>query len=59
MKSYRVTQNVGRAKHVVSHHNGEKSHPDGSPFFDIEIFTNKKNRDKFTRGLDQQGYTHG
>jgi hypothetical protein len=57
MKLYRVTQNIGRAKHVVSYHNGEKTHPDGSPFFDIAIFSNKKKRGVFIRGLHNTGYT--
>lgn len=49
-------QNVGKAKYVVNHHNGEKKHGDGSPFFDIAIFSTKRKKDRFVRDLRRQGY---
>lgn len=48
--------NVGRAKYVVNFHNGEKKHQDGSDFFDIAIFSNKKKMERFCKELQKQGY---
>lgn len=53
---YNIRHNIGKAKYVVNFHNGEKQHKDGSKFFDIKIFSNKKHRDKFVTSLRQQGY---
>ena len=47
---YRITHNVGKAKYVVSYHIC-KLHEDGSKFFDIAIFSNKKNMNLFVRQL--------
>jgi len=57
MKTYNIRNNIGEAKYVVNHHDGEKTHKDGSKFFDIAIFTNKKNMNKFIGGLKMDGYT--
>ena len=56
VKQLKTIENVGRAKYVVNYHDGNKSHGDGSPFFDIAIFSNKKSRDKFVNELLSQGY---
>lgn len=48
--------NVGRVKYLVNYHNGEKKHKDGSPFYDIKCFRNKKKLNAFTKELDAQGY---
>jgi hypothetical protein len=48
--------NVGRARYVVSFHNGEKKHPDGSPAFDIAIFSNKVEKNRFIKELITKGY---
>lgn len=58
MKSYYIQHNVGRAKYLVSYCTGEKKHPDGSPFWDINIFTNKKYMNQFINQLQNQGYTY-
>ena len=58
-KTFNTMDNVGKCKYVVNHHNGVKAHHDGSPFFDIAIFKNKKKRDKFCKELKGQGYTEG
>ena len=55
-KRFQTTRNVGRAKHVVSFHDGVKVHKDGRPFFDLRIFANQRARDAFCRSLAQQGY---
>ena len=41
-KQYHLQMNIGKAKYVVNHYNGIKTHKDGSPFYDIKIFKNKK-----------------
>lgn len=56
MKTYYTQMNVGNARYVVNFHNGESFHKDGSPFFDIRIFKNKKKMDNFIKDLEQQGY---
>lgn len=50
MMEYRITHNVGKAKYVVSYHIC-KLHEDGSKFFDIAIFSNKKNMNLFVKQL--------
>ena len=47
----RTTENVGKAKYVVTFHEEGKTHKDGSPFHDIRIFTNKRKRDAFIKTL--------
>lgn len=59
MKQYNITQNVGRCKYVVSYHDGNKKHKDGSNFYDISIFTNKKLMNKFVNELIKEGYVYG
>ena len=56
MKTYNVQYGIGSARYVVNFHNGEKTHNDGSPFFDIEIFKNKRKLKSFTSSLKKQGY---
>ena len=57
MKTYTVQENIGRARYVVNFHDGAKRHPDGSPFRDVRIFTNKKAKAQFVRALVADGYT--
>lgn len=57
MKLYHTQHMIGLAKYVVSFHDGEKKHADGSPFFDLRIFANKRKFASFTRSLDKDGYT--
>lgn len=57
MKKYNITQNVGKSKYVVSHHDGVKQHNDGSPFFDIDIFSNKRKMLAFVFLLKSKGYS--
>ncbi len=58
-KTYNLQFNIGSTKYGVNHHDGQKTHPDGSPFFDIATFTNKKKRDAFIKDLRTKGYTEG
>lgn len=55
-KKYNVKYGVGSAKYLVSFHDGLKTHNDGSPFYDIKIFKNKKLLGEFLKSLNEQGY---
>lgn len=55
-KNYKVQHNIGRAKYVLSFHDGKKKHPDGSDFYDIAIFHNKKDLDRALNKLGEEGY---
>ena len=44
------------SKYVVSYHNGEKKNADGSPFYDVMIFSNKKKMNEFIKLLKQNNY---
>jgi hypothetical protein len=59
MKRFHIQYNIGKARYVVSHHDGEKKNRDGSDFFDITIFSNKLNMAKFVSELKDKGYTEG
>lgn len=56
MKRFRITHNVGKVRYLVSYHDGQKKHKDGSDFFDISCFGNKRKMDRFRRDLMKQGY---
>ncbi len=55
-KVYYIQYNVGKAKYVVNFHDGEKTHKDGSPFFDIHISKNKTDLNNFVSDLISKGY---
>ena len=57
MKIYYTMVNVGRVKYVINFHNGLKTHNDGSRFFDVATFKNKKEFLKYESELIKQGYT--
>ena len=48
-KRYNQKDGVGKSKYVISYHDGKKKHKDGSDFFDIQIFRNKKDLAKFVK----------
>lgn len=54
---FSIQYGVGRVKYVVNYHDGKQTHRDGSSFFDIATFSNKRKMDAFVRGLKSQGYT--
>jgi hypothetical protein len=56
MKVFHWHHQIGKAKYVVSYHDGVKKHNDGSPFFDVEICKNKVNLAKFLKKLGEEGY---
>ena len=56
MKRFSIQYGIGHARYVVNYHDGQKKHPDGSDFFDIDIFHNKKAMGKFVKSLHNNGY---
>lgn len=56
MQTFNITQNVGKVKYLVSYHDGEKRHRDGSNFFDITCFKSKVKLNEFINSLVKQGY---
>lgn len=57
MKTFYQQDNIGKAKYTISFHNGIDTHKDGSPFFGIKIFSNKKKLNNFRTELIKDGYT--
>jgi hypothetical protein len=47
---------VGKAKFALSFHDGNKTHGDGSPFYDMRIFKNKKELNEYRQKLHNEGY---
>lgn len=58
-KLFNIMYNVGRAKYVINTHDGVQTYPDGSTFFGIEIFKNKKVFEKRQKELTKEGYAYG
>jgi len=55
-KLYYERMNVGKAKYTVNYHDGVKTHRDGSAFYDLAIFKNKKDLQDFISKLSKEGY---
>lgn len=55
-KNFYLLEKVGKEKYLVYFHEGVKTHQDGSPFYDIQFFSNKKLRNDFCKELKQQGF---
>ena len=55
-KVFYQSQNIGKAKYTVNYHDGVQTHNDGSRFFGIAIFKNKKKLATFLKSLREQGY---
>lgn len=56
MKRFYTQTNIGTVKYLVNYHDGCKKHKDGSSFYDIATFKNKKKLAKFVSGLLKNGY---
>ena len=54
--SFNIMYGVGRSRHIVNYHDGVKTHSDGSPFFDIAIFSNQRKLNAFVSRLRRSGY---
>lgn len=57
-RTYYEQQNIGKCRYVVNYCTGESFHDDGSLFFDIHIFTNKRAKNAFVKQLVSDGYTY-
>ena len=57
-KKFYVNNNVGTIKYAVSFHNGIDTHKDGSPFYGIKTFRNKKKMNLFLKGIEKEGYKY-
>ena len=57
-KRYNLMHNVGTIKYLVSFHNGESLHQDGSDFFNVATFSNKLKLAKFEKELVEKGYVY-
>jgi hypothetical protein len=55
-KRFNQKNNVGSSKYVISYHDGQKKHKDGSDFFDIQIFKNQKDLETFKKALLSKGF---
>lgn len=51
--------NVGSSKYVINSHDGIQKHRDGSDFFDIRLFKNKKKFNAAIKQLEADGYKYG
>jgi hypothetical protein len=57
LKQFSVNAQIGKCKHSISYHNGVDTHKDGSPFFGLFIFKNKKDLIIKIKDLKSLGYT--
>jgi len=55
-KRFRQQDGIGKAKYTISYHDGKQKHKDGSDFFGIQIFKNKKDLEVFRKSLLSKGY---
>jgi hypothetical protein len=55
-KVYYIMYGVGKSRYAVNFHDGIKKHDDGSDFYDIAIFKNKKKMEEFIKELKKKGY---
>src|SRR6056300_1953363 len=55
-KRFRQQDGIGKAKYTISYHDGREKHKDGSDFFGIQIFKNKKDLETFRKSLLSKGY---
>lgn len=55
-KKFNTMYGIGKSKYVVNTHDGVQTHKDGSEFFGIKIFKNKKKFEQCQKELKQQGY---
>ena len=57
MNTYSINPQIGNVKHSISFNKGIKKYKDGSDFFDIATFKNKKDLLKFEKELKKEGLT--
>jgi len=57
-KVYFRMDNIGKVKYTLNFYDGVKKNKDGSNFYDIRTFSNKKKMEKFEQELLKEGYTY-
>jgi hypothetical protein len=57
-KVYYIQNGIGKAKYVINYHDGIQKHKDGSNFYDMRIFHNKKDQARFEQELLKEGYKY-
>lgn len=57
VKDYSVMYNIGKCRYVINYCDGVKTHADGSRFYDIAIFSNKRALNARIAELKRAGYT--
>lgn len=55
-KEFYTMDNVGSSKYTINANDGEQTHGDGSAFFGIETFKNKKKYEAKIKELLKAGY---
>lgn len=58
VKNYCIKYNIGRAKYCLSFYDGVSTHGDGSAFYNIAIFKNKKALAQKEKDLLSEGYIY-
>jgi hypothetical protein len=56
MKKFYIQYGIGTAKYVVNFYDGITKNKDGSDFYGIRIFKNKKSLNLFVGELKNKGY---
>ena len=56
MKKFTTQFNIGKVKYVISFHDGIQKHDDGSEFWGVYTFRNKKLFNARIKELKKQGY---
>jgi len=55
-KLMHLQYNIGKVKYVINYHDGVSKYPDGSKFFGVYTFSNKKKFEQKQDELLTQGY---
>jgi hypothetical protein len=50
-KQFRIDPQIGRVRYPVSTYDGESHHGDGSPFWGISCFNNKRKMERYIREM--------
>lgn len=58
-RTFYEMQNVGTVRYLVNYCTGERLNKDGSLAVDIELFSNKRVKEKFVKSLIADGYERG
>lgn len=56
MKLFNIMHGVGRVKYLINWYDGISTHKDGSPFFGVFTFSNKKKMEARVKELISAGY---